>query len=62
MESVGITARWSAPGQSGRMPGHWGSSSDAERAAKAFMAEYPQVTTISLYHATGGFLREVKRS
>jgi hypothetical protein len=34
---------------------------DAERAARDFMAKYPTVTTISISHETGGWVKDVNR-
>jgi len=58
-----ITARWTTDtGKNGRMPGRFGTATDAEDAARAFMVKYPQVVTVSISHETAGWLTDVDRA
>ncbi|MYS37168.1 hypothetical protein K388_07428 [Streptomyces sp. KhCrAH-43] len=57
-----ITARWTdSSGKRGRMPGTFSTATEAEDAARQFMAEYPTVTLVSVSHETGGWLTDVSR-
>lgn len=57
-----ITARWTdEAGGRGRIPGRFGTATEAEDAARKFMAKYPTVTVVSISHETGGWLTDVNR-
>ncbi|MFF8901695.1 hypothetical protein ACF082_29910 [Streptomyces lydicus] len=57
-----VTGRWtSKTGKTGRMPGRFGTATEAEAAAREFMTKYPTVTVVSISHETGGWLTDVNR-
>lgn len=57
-----ITGRWTdTNGRNGRMPGRFATGDDAERAAREFMAQRPNVAMVSISHETGGWLTDVTR-
>ncbi|MEV4037674.1 hypothetical protein [Streptomyces umbrinus] len=57
-----ITARWTDGVDGwGRIPGKFGTATEAEDAAREFMAKYPTVVRVSIHHETGGWLTDVSR-
>ncbi|MGW2950732.1 hypothetical protein [Streptomyces eurythermus] len=57
-----ITGRWAdETGKTGLMPGKFGTATEAEGAAREFMATHPTVTRVSIHHETGGWITDVSR-
>lgn len=55
-----VTGRWiTEAGKRGRMPGKFATVTEAEDAARKFMAKYPTVSAVSISHETGSWITDV---
>jgi hypothetical protein len=57
-----VIIMWRTAEKTGRAPGRWGSTSDAEREARGLLDRFPSITDIELHYDRQGFIRALRRS